>query len=100
MTAGLLGATAIAPINRVLCASVSGIHDAPPSLDFQTPPPAAAMYNTLGSVGSPARPLIRPLVGSSKSVRPFKAGPGPSGVHVAEFSGIELGEMACACSSC
>ena len=37
------GSTAIAPMNRVAWSSVTGAQSRPPSVVFQTPPPAAAM---------------------------------------------------------
>jgi hypothetical protein len=43
MMFGLLGARAIEPMLKVGWLSVSGVHDVPPLVVFQTPPPAAAM---------------------------------------------------------
>src|SRR6266849_4873210 len=57
----LLGATAMQPIARVCCVSVSGFHVVPPSVVFQTPPPAEAIYKVLAFNGSAATPAIRPL---------------------------------------
>src|SRR5712664_567209 len=49
------------PIDRVCCASVIGFQERPPSVLFQTPPPAAATYRILGFTGSAATPATRPL---------------------------------------
>jgi hypothetical protein len=43
MMLGLLGASAIAPMNSVRWSSVKGAQLVPPFVVFHTPPPAAAM---------------------------------------------------------
>src|SRR5262245_12986836 len=61
------GATASAPTERSLIASVKGAQVLPSSVVFQTPPSAAPMYIVPGFVGSAAIAVARPapLVGPS-----------------------------------
>jgi hypothetical protein len=39
---GFDAATAIEPIEEIVCSSKIGFHDVPPSTDFHTPPDAVA----------------------------------------------------------
>src|SRR5262245_49915462 len=79
----------MAPMNRVLCASVKGVQVSPASAVFQTPPPAAARKMVLESTGSAASAATRPDVGSVKPLENSTVGAGPIGVHVDGSSGIE-----------
>src|SRR6266545_3955314 len=55
------GLTASAPVESVGASSVSGVHEEPPSVVFQTPPSAAPMYSVAPSVASAVtRPLTSP----------------------------------------
>src|SRR4051812_19717551 len=90
MTLGLLGATAMAPMNKVDCVSVLGVQVAPPSVVFQTPPPAAAIYTVLTFVGSAAMPVIRPETGWRPGTWPLPMGPGPSAVQLVVLRGKEV----------
>ena len=89
----LLGAIAIDPMKVVGRPSVSGRHETPAFVVFQTPPPAAAMYNTFGLLGSVAIPRIRPDEGPplpppNPLVPLIPAG--PIGVQLIEFKGIDV----------
>src|SRR5205085_11398235 len=78
------GATATAPTLRLLIVSVSGTHDAPPSVVFQRPPPSAPAYSVLAAVGCGAMAVMRPapLVG-------------PSETHVGSVLGCEALDCFC-----
>src|SRR4051794_20259633 len=90
MMLGLLGASARAPIERVAWLSVKGVQLSPPSEVAQTPPPAAATYNLLGSYGLAAIAATRPLAAQSPG-DPSTIGAGPTGLHDVSLSGIRAG---------
>src|SRR5690348_4521919 len=69
-------------MNRVDWPSVRAVQLVPPLVVFQTPPPAAAMYRVLGSVGSAATAAMRPETFPPPGVWPAAMGSGPSAVQV------------------
>jgi hypothetical protein len=71
MTLWLAGSMARLETARFDMRSWSGAQDAPPFVDFHTPPATPAAYMTFASVGSMRIALVRPPM--------F---PGPSAVHV------------------
>ncbi len=77
MVLGFCGSMATAEVDRESCVSVSAVQVAPPSVDRQVPPVAAAMKMREALVGSMAmsrtRPLIAPQAGATFEVKP--AGP-------------------------
>src|SRR6185369_9105223 len=65
-TSGLLGASAMSPIESVPWRSKIGFQVTPPLVVFHKPPDALATYTTLGSPGTPSTSATRP---------PMTAGP-------------------------
>src|SRR4051812_46483024 len=74
----------------VSCWSVRGDQVCPPSVVRQMPPVSVATYMTLGSDGSTAMPLSRPVEEGLPGDWPDAMGEGPIGVHVKPLSGMEL----------
>src|SRR5436309_13964965 len=70
--------------------SVRGDQVLPPSAVRQTPPVSAAANMTLGSLGSTAMPLSRPVAVGAPGDWPAAIGAGPMLVQVNPLSGIEL----------
>src|SRR5437764_8211063 len=87
MTLGLVGAMAMAPMNRVLWLSVRGVQDWPASIVRHTPPPAVAMKIVLELLGEAAMAVIRPET-LPLPVRVASSGAGPMRVQELALSGI------------
>ena len=85
---------ASAPIARLSCASLFAAQCTPPSLLFQTPPPAAPAYTTALLLGSTASAAIRPDAAGSSEVAAI--GCGPRLVQLPPSGAAELGVAGCA----
>src|SRR2546429_9240725 len=72
---------ASAPIARLSCASLFGAQCTPPSLLFQTPPPAAPAYTTALLLGSTASAAIRPDAAGPPEAAAIACGPGLVQLH-------------------
>src|SRR6516165_4867273 len=99
MLSGLLGSTAMAPMNSGGSVTLpllvigpfwskSGCHVLPPLLVFQAPPLPVATKMVFGSVGSMETPVIWPETGAGlPRVRPLLTGEGPCGNQVGDRVG-------------
>src|ERR1051325_7837518 len=77
---GLAGSIAIVPIESVIRSSVSGVHVAPRSVVFHTPPVAVPMYTVDDDAGCTAIDVTRPATGMARGVfdRSLPSGAAPT----------------------